>query len=126
MVVHAAGGSRVLPAHGQHLLLAAGKGACDLLAALLKAGKPLINAFQVRFDAGKRLRKRPHFQVFLHRHLQKDVPTLRDLRQTHAYQFMGGNPVQILAVENDRAGTGVQKPRNGNKYGGLSGALRPE
>ena len=39
---------------------------------------------------------------------------------------MGGNPVQILAAENDRAGTGVQKPRNGIQNGGFSGAVRPD
>ncbi len=99
-------------AHGQHLLLAAGKGTGDLFTAFQQAREALINAFQVRLNAGGGLGKSAHLQVFLHRHLQKDMAAFRDLGQAHAHQLVGGDAVQVFSVKEDGAGAGLQKTRN--------------
>ena len=57
--------------------------------------------------------KSAHLKVFLHRHLQKDMATFRNLGQAHAHQFVGGDAVQVFSVKEDGAGAGMQKPRNG-------------
>ena len=110
-------------AHGQHLLLAAGKGTGNLFAALFQAGKALVDIFDIGFDGGIGLGKGAHFQVFLHRHLQKDVTPLRDLRHPLLDDFVRGDSAQILAVKQDAAGFGMQQAGNGVQNGGFPGAV---
>ena len=67
-------------AHGQHLLLTAGKGACQLAFALFQAGEPLVDIGH-RFGHIGRIRESSHLQVLFHRHLGEDVPSFRHMRQ---------------------------------------------
>ncbi len=68
------------PAHGQHLLLAAGEGAGKLLLALLQAREEGVDPFQVAFDACLVLAGEcAHLQVLGDGQAAKDAPAFRRL-----------------------------------------------
>ena len=65
--------------HGQHLLFAAGERAGDLAAALLQAGKLLVDGLQAGSDLTARTGVGAHLQILLHRHLEEDLPAFGHL-----------------------------------------------
>ena len=111
------------PAHGQHLLLAAGEGARHLAAALLQPGEEAEHHLQVLGDAGVALGVGAHLQVLLHAHLQEDPPSLGDLGQAHLHDLVGRDVGKGLAQEGDGAGPAVQQARDGIQRGGFARAV---
>ena len=69
-------------AHGQHLLLAAGKGTGHLLAPFLQAGELLKNALHIGVDIAALPGESAHIQVFLNGHLQEDTAAFGNQSQT--------------------------------------------
>ena len=111
------------PADGQHLLLAAAEGAGHLAAPLLQAGEALVDVLNALRRVGAGLGERPHLQVLLHCHLQKDPPPLRALGQPMLNDLVGRNALQVLSVKHDGAAAGMEQAGNCIQYRGLAGAV---
>ena len=109
-------------AHGQHLLLAAGEGAGNLLAAFLQAGELGEYGFNVR-RIGLARGESAHFQVFHYRHLQKDAAAFGHLSQAHLHDFVGRSVGDVFAVQADDARAGEQQAGDGAQNGGFTGAV---
>lgn len=62
------------PSHGKHLLFAAGQGARHLSAALLQPGEALVHIRDAVIKLRRGAGEGSHLQVFLHRHLEEDLP----------------------------------------------------
>ena len=110
-------------AHGQHLLFAAGQGACHLSAALLQPGEALVHIRDAVIKLRRGAGEGSHLQVFLHRHLEEDLPALRHQSQTLGDDLMGRGAPQALAQELDGAGMGGEQTCDGLQDGGLSGTV---
>ena len=67
-------------AHGQHLLLTAGKRARQLALALFQAREALVDIGH-RFGHVGGVGERAHLKILFHRHLGEDVPSFRHMRQ---------------------------------------------
>ena len=111
------------PAHGQHLLLAAGEGTGHLLAAFFQAGELFKDPLHIGVDVAAPAGESTHVQIFLHRHLEEDPPSLGDQGQSLGNNLMAGYMVQRLAHELDMAGLAVEQAGNGVQSGGLAGAV---
>ena len=114
------------PAHGQHLLLAAGQGAGHLVLPLLQAGEALIHVGDTLVILVGGAGERAHLQIFLHGHLQEDLPPLGDQGQAHGHDLVGGDAPQALAHELDGAGVGGQQSGHRLQDGGLTRAVGPD
>ena len=95
----------------------------DLPAALPEPGKEGIDLLQGVVHALARADIRPHLQVFLHRHLQKDAATFGHMGQTVGHQLMGHHGGDVLALEGDGARLGAQQTGDGLQGGGLARAV---
>ena len=99
-------------AHGQHLLLAAGKGPGDLVAALPQPGEAVERVLQI--CPGEFLADiSAHFQILLHRHLQEDPAALRHMGQALGQELIGLDVGNILVAEGDFAAPGMQDAGEG-------------
>ena len=108
--------------HGQHLLLAAGKGPRNLLATLFQTGEVGEHRLQIflghiLFDVSA------HFQIFLNRHLLENPPSFRDVRQTGTQKLIGFHMGDILIAEVDGAAAGMHQAGNRLQDGGLARAV---
>ena len=108
--------------HDQHLLLAAGEGAGNLLAAFLQPGEIVKYHFQVLrrhglVDIGA------HFQILLDSHLQENPASLGNMGQAVAEELIGIGMGDILAAEFDGAAAGVHQAGNGLQNRTLAGAV---
>ena len=95
------------PAHGQHLLFAAGEGSGHLLIPLFQPGKEFVHHLQVLLNAAAFLGKCAHLQVFLDRHLQKDPPALRNQARPLATTLWLGTLAR-LSLKRDGTGFAAQ------------------
>ena len=99
-------------AHGQHLLLAAGQGPGDLVAALLEAreaGKHILHARLRCLARGVSA----HLQVFLHRHGEEDAPALRHMREPAPDEAVGLLVADLLIQKPDAPGARPEQAGNG-------------
>ena len=117
---HQLGLAHQSPGHCQHLLLAAGEGARDLLAPLLQPGKPLEYLLDGIFNLASGPAVAAHFQILPNRHMLEDPSSLR--AKSHA---QGNDPVRRhtgnnLPIKGNRAGFGLHESRHGIQRGGLS------
>ena len=87
------------PGHSQHLLLAAGQCARNLLAALLQAGKALENLLNGIIDLAARTAVATHFQIFPNRHMLEDPPSLRAQGHAKGNDPVGRQPGNHLAIK---------------------------
>ena len=121
---HNAGIGHQGPAGGQHLLLAAGEGARQLLPALLQPGEVGIDLFQILVDFMLILQDiGPHAQVFLHGHAGKHMASFRHMGQAHVDDLMGRRLLQVLPVQGHGAGGGSNQAGDGVQGGGFAGAV---
>ena len=87
-------------AHCKHLLLAAGKGSCDLGAALFKTGEALIDHFQSVGDLFLVLSGvSAQLQVLENRELLENASSLGNVGDSHAYDLVCGSFEQILVLK---------------------------
>ena len=119
---HQLGMGHQRPGHGQHLLLAAGQGACHLLAPLLQPGEIVENHFQVLGVNGL-IDVSAHFQVLLNGHLQKDPTAFRHMGQARAQEFIGLCMGDVLVTEGNGARAGVHQAGYGFQNGALACAV---
>ena len=110
------------PGHGQHLLLAAGEGARNLLAPLLQPGEVIEYHLQV-LSGNLFIDVSAHFQVLLDGHLLENPPSLGDVSQTGAQQLKGLGVGDVLVTEVNGAAAGVHQTGNGFQNGGFSRAV---
>ena len=109
--------------HGQHLLLAAGHGARQLLAALLQAGEQGEHLFLVGGDGGSGLGVGAHIKVLVHRHVQEHMASLRHLCKAAFHDLVGAHAFDAFALVQHIAGAGLQKAGNGFQGGGFARAV---
>ena len=109
--------------HGQHLLLAAGHGARQLLAALLQAGEQGEHLFLVGGNGGSGLGVGAHIKVLVHRHVQEHMAPLRHLCKAAFHDLVGAHALDALALVQHIAGAGLQKAGNGFQGGGFARAV---
>ena len=100
------------PGHGQHLLLTAGKGTCNLLAALLQPGELLKNFFNCAGILFRRAGIAAHFQVLTNRHLLENPSSLRAQSHTKRHDPVGIHVGNHFSFKGDRTGAGLQNARN--------------
>ena len=60
-----------------------------------------------------------HLQVFLHRHVEKDPPPLRDLGKAFAHQLVGRRARNVFPLKGNGAGGRVEQPGDGLQGGGF-------
>ena len=96
---HELGAGHESSTHGKHLLLAAGESTRDLFAALLKAGKTLIDVLYGSVDRIIGLCKSAHFQVFLNAHAGEYPPPLRNVRYAHLDDLVRRCRLQIMILK---------------------------
>ena len=110
------------PGHGQHLLLAAGQGACHLLTPLLQAGEIVEDHFQILLRNGL-VDVCTHLQIFLNGHLQKDAASLRHMGQARTQQLIGLRVGDVLAAEGNGSRPGVHQAGDSLQDGALARAV---
>lgn len=102
----------------------AGEGARQLAAALFQPGKVAVDPLHVlRHTLGIRNGIGAHFQVFLHGHLGKHMTALRHMGQPQPDDGVGGDRLEVRAVQRDGAGGGAQQSEDGMQRGGLARAV---
>ena len=115
------------PADGQHLLLAAGKRARQLLLALQQAREKIKNPFQGAFAAGLVPDAEcAQAQILQHAHGPEDPAALRGLGYAQAYHLMTGQAQQGLAFKENLAFTGTHQTADGQQGGAFARAVGPE
>src|SRR5947208_7209341 len=112
------------PRDGEHLLLAAGKGARDLLGARLELREQLEDAGQVPGRGGAPSFRHP--QVLPHRQRGEDAPALRHEADAFARDRLRREPGDRLAEQADRAFARRQEADDRAHAGGLAGAVPAE
>src|SRR3989442_8821200 len=111
----------------EHLLLAAGERARELLRALLETGEEVVDPSDVVLDAGAALaRISPHHQVVVHDHSRKEPPALWRLADARTDHFMRLRLGQVAAVEDDLPAGGVHQARDRTERRRLSGSVRTD
>ena len=124
---HQLGAGHEGPAHGQHLLLAAGQGAGQLPAALLQAGEELIDPLDILFNLSPVLAEiGAYFQIFQHRHIGKDPPALGTHGDAGTDDPIDGFAQQLLAIPLNGARLGLDQAGDGAQSGGFAGAVGPD
>ena len=110
-------------AHSQHLLLAAGHGTGQLLAALLQAGEQLKHLFLVGCNGGSRLGVCTHVQIFFHGHVQEHMTAFRHMGKACFHDLVGAHALDAAALVQDVAGLGLQQAGNGLQGGGFASTV---
>ena len=114
-------------AHGQHLLLAAGERARELLGALFQAREARIDPLEVLRDRFFVLAEvRAHGEVFRHGHAREHLPALRHMRKAHGDDAAGVRLAQVVPVVDHGAALNGHKAGDGVQRGGLAGAVGPD
>ena len=115
----------------QHLLLAAGHVACDLVAPFEQAREQREHFFAplARLRCG--LGVAAHLQVFVDGQRRKHAAAFRHLHDAAPYQFIGREMMHFLVAEADRAVLdhaflGVENPRHRLQQRRLAGAIGAE
>jgi hypothetical protein len=116
---------------GEHLLLAAGEVAGELLAALGEAREEGVDAVEVVPQVAAVGGVAPDAQVLVHVELPEDPPALHDLGDPGTHRLRRVEPVDRFAVEGDGAlgdlaTVDVEQPRDGPQHRGLPGAVGAE
>ena len=121
---HQLGAGHQRPAHGQHLLLAAGERAGQLPAALLQTGEQLVDPLEVLLDLRLVLAQVcADLQVLHHRQVRKDPAPLGAHGDAGRDDLVDGLAQQLLAVPEDGPGAGLHQAGDGAQGGGLAGAV---
>ena len=111
-------------AHGQHLLLAAGKGAGALPAALLQTGEQTVHPFKVFLGFGLILAQVcADLQIFQHSQVGKHPAALRRHGNAAGNDLVDGLAQQFLPVPQNGAALCLYKAGNGAHQGGLACAV---
>src|ERR671917_1086071 len=112
---------------GEHLLLAPAHRAGLLLYALLQAGEELEDAVHVPADAVAVVAVvGAHLQVLADRHAREDLAPLRALGYALLYHVVGGDVLDLLAVEDHLPLAGRQDAVYGAQRRSLPGAVRAD
>ena len=112
------------PSHGQHLLLTAREGACDLITALCQPGEPGVDGLQICFKLLLVLfAVSAHEQVLIDGQFLEDPAAFGNLGHAQMDDLMTGSLGDILAVEGDRAGLLGDQTHHALHGGGLAGAV---
>ena len=112
------------PADGQHLLLAAGEGAGQLLAALVQdREEPRDEPAGLLQPARVAPREGAQVEVLPHRQGAEDAPPLGHLGDAEPHQLVRLDGVDRLPLEVDLAAAGAQQAADGLEGGRLAGAV---
>ena len=113
-------------AHRQHLLLAAGERAADLLAALLQAREQVVDMGHIALNRAVRTGICAHFEVFLDGHVLENAASFRALSKSHLDDLVGRNAAERLVHEGNRAALWMQQTGNSVQNGALACAVRAD
>jgi hypothetical protein len=115
------------------LLLTAGRVAGLARPPRLQAGEVVVDLFQRDGDlrAARVARERAGQQIFLHGEVLEAMPSFHDLAHAHAHELVGGELVDALAPEFDRAlghiaALGGEQVGDRLQRGALASAVRAE
>ena len=114
-------------AHGQHLLLAAGERARELLGALFQTREAGIDSLEIVRDRLFVLAEiRAHGKVLRNGHAREHLPALRHVRKTHGDDAAWVRLAQIVPVVDHGAAFDGHEAGDGVQRGGLAGAVGPD
>ena len=108
--------------HGQHLLLAAGKGPGQLPVALLQAGEQLIAPLDIVIQLIM-TQVGADLHILQHRHIGENPPALRHQGNAPLDDLIAGLAQQLLAIVGDGPGLGLNLAGDGAQRGGFAGAI---
>ncbi len=91
------------PAHGDHLLLAAGERPRELRAPLVEEREERVHALELLPEVRPWAQVRPHLEVLEHRHRAEQAPILRHDREPAPDPVRRRHPRDVLAREPHRA-----------------------
>src|SRR6266542_1014305 len=112
---------------GEHLLLAAREGPCELTPALGERRKELEDAGEVVGPPrARRRRERPHLEVLHHGHGAEDLAAFGDVGDGEPGPLRGREAQEVAPLVDDAAGGGRDRPRDGLEEGRLAGAVRAD
>ena len=116
------------PSHGEHLLLAAGKGAGQLRVALTKFGEALIDFLQARrlLLLVQAQGQGAELQILVHRQVGEHLPPFRregEALTDHAGRRAAG---EIATIEKDAPGRRLDQSHQTLEQGTLAGAVGPD
>ena len=112
-------------AHSQHLLLTAGKRAARLPRALAQAREKVVYPLDIAGDVVA-AEIRADLEIFEHREIGKNVPSLRDERDAFFHDGRGVAPGDVVAAEVDRAAGGLYKPGDRAERRAFARAVRAD
>ena len=111
-------------AYGQHLLLAAGEGACALPAALLQAGEQAVHPLEVFFGLGLVLAQvGTDLQIFNNGQVGEHSASLRRHGDAAGHDLVDGLAQHFLTVPQDGAALRLDKAGDGAHQGGFACAV---
>src|SRR4029450_8503936 len=111
------------PAHGTHLLLAAGERPGSLLPALAQDREQVVCRLEVILDAAVAAGEGPQQEVLLDGEPGEDAPTLRGLREAEVHDLVRMYAVDALAHEGDGPAGRLQEAGDRAQGGGLAGPV---
>ena len=110
-------------ADGQHLLLPAGQGAGQLLAPFCQDGKKPIGSLEC-LEAFPACPGGTHLEVFLHRHVGKNVATLGHQRQTQTHPAVWRLAMDGTLLKRDVTRLAAHQPQDSLQDGGFPSPIR--